>query len=123
MVIHCPHCRGQITVTRTLRPGGRLRIQAVGEDGARLPAHVRVFDESGAQVEVELCVRTESQGMVISHSRPGHLSTDGPTTVDPALEEGRYDFEFTLEGYRELLVAVEIEAGRTTELSYELERR
>ena len=61
---------------------------------------------------------------MVATSQLDHLDDDRVTLVGPVLEEGHYDLELTLDGYRDLIVPVDIAAGRTIELlDLVLERR
>jgi RNA polymerase sigma-70 factor (ECF subfamily) len=108
------------TATRAIefRRGGRVRVELVDEDGARLAGSAKLFDATGR----ELTARFVARGAERVGSTEGRLSELAPNDVYPNLAPGEYRFEFAAPGRIRVERRVTVEAGRVVELSIPLSK-
>ena len=78
---------------------------------------MELFDSTGASISIQLSARDDHEGTLHSVTRLSRLDETAVTHVDPALEPGSYRLRLTLGGYRELLLTVDVPAGRVTEVT------
>jgi protocatechuate 3,4-dioxygenase beta subunit len=109
---------GEIEREIPVRTGGRLRLSARDEAGRYLGANVAIRDAGNAELPIDLAFR--QRGIA---SFGGSQLQKGECEVLRALPPGWYEVELNLDGYRTVVVPVEIEAGKTAEIQALLEER
>jgi hypothetical protein len=102
----------------TLRPTGRLRVDAVDADGKRVHADVAVVDESGRRSKFTLAYEAAD----FSKSSRGD-TLDQPAFLVPPPPPGRYRVEFTAEGFFPQTLDARVVTGETTDLTATLIHR
>ena len=103
-------------VAARLESGALLRLSAVDADGALLPANVRVHREDGAEERLILAsLDDEGKPSISANALFGvapKLSNERPSDASRALPPGRYEVTFSLDGYAEQTVEVDLHAGQ-----------
>ena len=97
--------------------GGRLLVVVDGVQGTDLETSYELLDASGEPQDVRFVSSSfEDNVMRVSVSSGGFL-LDGPMTAYPNLRPGRYTLRAEIAGYRPLARAVDVFAGRTSEVA------
>jgi hypothetical protein len=108
----------RVDKTVSLRPTGRLRVNAVDSDGKPVRANVAVVDELGRRSGVGLAFEEVGSAMF----SPGSTQTK-PSFVVPPPPPGRYRVEFTADGFFAQSIDAQVTRGETTDVAVTLLRR
>ena len=108
----------RVEKTVSLRPTGRLRVNAVDSDGKPVRANITVVDELGRRSGVGFAFEEVGYS---SFSPAGTLSK--PAFVVPPPPPGRYRVDFTADGYFPQSVDAQVVRGETTDVAVTLIRR
>jgi hypothetical protein len=103
-----------------VRMGGRLQVLCTNRSGVALGARCQVFDDLGSEIPVTFFA--EANGSIwIGASSLNPSAPGGVNQVDRNLPAGRYEVRFTMNGYRDAVRTLVVEAGKTAEVTVVME--